>query len=224
MLLQTVKFAAAPFAEMTPRTRRFNTAFTIAFTLTTMIAVAVLIINTSTTIYLRHTGIQTPLRLVHNLQIHKDAKFGPYIACPSDPILARKAGCSFDLLANGWIPAPCFDSQMHHDFVDSTDYGFFEDLNATKRVHQHTIMEGDVSQWPNGLFVTFHEHFAHCQYLLNGSVRAVQPPFTGFLDVFHDKDHLQYCLGVMQEREDPMHIETEVKAFFEAHRCYLSLV
>jgi hypothetical protein len=136
-------------------------------------------------------------------QMDEDDKLGPYITCPEDPFLARQENCSFDLLANGWIPAPCFDSAMHHDFVDGKDYGFFEDKLGVRKVHQNTIMEGNISMYPEGLWVTFDEHFEHCRNLLNGSVRAIAPPFTGFLDTFHDEGHLQHCIGVLSESRDP---------------------
>ncbi|KAF4632103.1 hypothetical protein G7Y89_g6027 [Cudoniella acicularis] len=156
-------------------------------------------------------------------RIYHDNRLGPYIICPKDPTLARQENCHFDLLANGWIPSPCFDSAMHHDFVDGKNYGFFEDVHGVRAVHQNTIMEGDISRYPDGLFVTFNEHFEHCRYILNGSSRAMVPPFTGILDDFRDSGHLQHCIGVLSESRDPLHIETTVKAYFTSHRCYLSI-
>lgn len=156
-------------------------------------------------------------------RIYHDKKLSPYIVCPEDPTLARQENCQFDLLANGWIPLPCFDSEMHRDFVDGKNYGFFEDKHGLRAVHQNSIMEGDNSRYPDGLFVTFNEHFEHCRYLLNGSARAISPPFTGILDVFRDSGHLQHCIWVLSESQDPLHIETSVKAYFTSHKCYLSI-
>jgi len=156
-------------------------------------------------------------------QIYHDKRLGPYITCHKDPTIARQENCHSDLLANGWIPSPCFDSAMHHDFVDGKNYGFFEDVQGVRAVHQTTIMEGDISRYPDGLFVTFNEYLEHCRYILNGSSRAMAPPFTGILDDFRDTGHLQHCIRVLSESRDPLHIETMVKAYFTAHRCYLSV-
>jgi hypothetical protein len=155
-----------------------------------------------------------------SLPIQHDDK-GTFIACPEDPSSARKSGCSFDLLANGWIPDPCFDATMHHDFVDGKDYGFFEDRNGEHRVHQNTVMEGDNSRYPDGLWVTFEEHHTHCRYLVNGSIRAVSRPHGAFLDVYLDRDHMMHCYGVLGEHRNSDHIETYVKAFFESRKCYV---
>jgi hypothetical protein len=155
------------------------------------------------------------------LKEHHD-NIGTYITCPEDPVSARKSGCSFDLLANGWIPAPCFDATMHHDYVDGSDYGFFQDRNGEYRVHQDTIMEGDNSRYPEGLWVTFDEHVSHCRYLVNGSIRAVSRPEGAFLDVYLDRAHMMHCFGVLGESRPAGHIETFVKAFFESRRCYIS--
>lgn len=155
-----------------------------------------------------------------SLRIQHDS-IGSFIVCPADPLSARKSGCSFDLLANGWIPAPCFDAIMHHDFVDGSDYGFFYDRNGERRVHQDTIMEGDNSRYPEGLWVTFEEHISHCRYLVNGSIRAVSRSDTAFLDVYLDQDHMMHCFGVLGESRPSSQIETYVKAFFESRRCYI---
>ncbi|KAH6719401.1 hypothetical protein BKA61DRAFT_597510 [Leptodontidium sp. MPI-SDFR-AT-0119] len=157
-------------------------------------------------------------------RIFHDPLHGPYITCPEDPVLARQENCHFDLLANGWIPSPCFDSVLYHDFMDGRDYGFFEDIQGKRRVDQEVIMEGDTSTYPEGLFVTFHEHFEHCRYLLNGSSRAIAPPFTGVLDIFRNTPHLQHCIHLLTQSREPGSIETTVKAYFGSHRCYLSII
>lgn len=154
------------------------------------------------------------------LEVQHDS-VGTFIACPDDPFSARRSGCSFDLLANGWIPAPCFDATLNHDFVNGRDYGFFLDRKGDYRVHQDTVMEGDNSRYPEGLWVTFEEHVSHCRYLVNGSIRAVSRPEGAFLDVFLDRDHMMHCFGVLGESRPSGHIETYVKAFFESRRCYV---
>lgn len=137
--------------------------------------------------------------------------------------MARQQNCHFDLLANGWIPSPCFDAEMHHDAVDGKNYEFFEDIKGEIAIDQSEIMKGDNARYPAGLFVTFHEHFEHCRYILNGSARALEPPFTGLLDDFRDSAHLRHCVDIMTQSRKPLHIETTVKAYFTSHRCYLSI-
>ena len=84
------------------------------------VTVLILLAPVSYVLLRRSAGSQAFNRT--SLRIQHDST-GSFVVCPEDPSSARESGCSFDLLANGWIPAPCFDSTMHHDFVDGSDYG-----------------------------------------------------------------------------------------------------
>jgi hypothetical protein len=154
------------------------------------------------------------------LSIKHDDSRRPFIECPVNST-SLQGLCSFDLLANGWIPTPCFDAEMHHDFVDGKSYGFFEDIKGTIRVQQETIMQGDIASYPDGLWVTFEEHLHHCRYLLNGSIRATTRESPAILDTFLDGGHMQHCFGLLDVQEKPSHIETHVKAFFVSHKCFI---
>ncbi|KAI0147839.1 hypothetical protein GGR57DRAFT_475998 [Xylariaceae sp. FL1272] len=91
---------------------------------------------------------------------HNDRR-GPYVICPTEggPSAALAAGCHFDLLANGWVPHPCFDAEKHAYFVDGRDYYFCLDKEKAHRVTQDTLMEGTL-EYPE-LFVSFEEHYLH---------------------------------------------------------------
>jgi hypothetical protein len=188
------------------------------FVMASLVAALILLVPISFYLVPRDAGSRTFNQT--GLRIQQDS-IGSYIACPDDPLSAREAGCSFDLLANGWIPEPCFDATMYHDFVDGSDYGFFLDQNGKDRVNQDTIMEGNNSRYPDGLWVTFDEHINHCRYLVNGSIRAVSRHNAAFLDVYRDRDHMMHCFGVLGANRPHSHIETHVKAFFETRRCYI---
>jgi hypothetical protein len=64
------------------------------------------------------------------LPVQHDDPNGPYVICPNDgPAAALQAGCQFNLFANGWSPAPCFDEDLHTFFVNQRDYYFWADKN-----------------------------------------------------------------------------------------------
>ncbi|KAL2869006.1 uncharacterized protein BJX67DRAFT_31382 [Aspergillus lucknowensis] len=149
---------------------------------------------------------------------------GPYIECPEVPFPAHPPDCTFDLLANGWVPNPCFDAELHHDMVDGHDYGFFRDRWGKDKLHQDVILRGNISDFATGLWVHFHEHVDHCWYLLNGSVRATAMQSIGRLDVWVDEEHMQHCFGLIKKKGDPTFIDYHVKALFWHHRCYLGRV
>ncbi|KAI9376019.1 hypothetical protein BJX61DRAFT_539185 [Aspergillus egyptiacus] len=160
------------------------------------------------------------------LPIHHDATLGPYIECEAVEYPATPPDCSFDLLANGWVPNPCFDAQMHRDYVDGRDYEFYRDPEGTERVAQEEILRGNISAYAFGLWVSFREHVEHCWYLVNSTVVAMAGNSggrgRGRLDIWVDEKHMQHCLGVVREqRHEEGYIDLHIRAVFENHRCYL---
>ncbi|KAL9615944.1 MAG: hypothetical protein Q9160_009130 [Pyrenula sp. 1 TL-2023] len=170
------------------------------------------------------TGLQSShLRTYAGLTVHHSPKHGPYITCEATSLLpTTPSNCTFDLLANGWIPSPCFDATMYNNRMSGQDFPFYENLNGTGLVRQATIMQGDLEMFPDGLWVTAAQHRAHCRYLVEGAVRATARPDAGVLDTFLNEGHMKHCFDVVVEDERPAEeILKNVKAFFQAHRCYV---
>ncbi|KAL3456649.1 hypothetical protein BJX64DRAFT_293910 [Aspergillus heterothallicus] len=157
------------------------------------------------------------------IAIQYDATLGPYIECEKTTYPARPTDCSFDLLANGWVPSPCFDAQMHHDAVDGRDFAFYLDYPGKQKLHQEVIMQGNISMFPQGLWHSWREHVEHCWYLVNGSVRATVAGLVGRLDTWVDDGHMQHCFHLMthEKKHDAGYVDYYFKALFGHHRCYL---
>lgn len=155
------------------------------------------------------------------LPVQFDDPTGPYTICPSagGPLKAIEAGCQMDLFANGWVPAPCFDTDRHNYFTNLHDYRFWADEGRRHRVHQDTLLKGNLD-YPE-LFVSFEEHWEHCRYLLNGTQRHVHNPNLGILDIHMDAEHMNHCIDFLQESRDPYTLEEDVIAYFGYRKCFL---
>jgi hypothetical protein len=166
-----------------------------------------------------------PKQLYHNQYVIKYDLVGAYIDCPlQSPTAAREAGCSFDLLINGYIPDPCFDAEMHEDFTAGVELGYFVDKEATEMVSTAELLKGDFDMYPMAWLSTI-SHWRHCLYLINGTHRAYSRMPTVFLDAYLDQPHIQHCFGVVAGPKPPLppvQMEHPMIAVFVAeHRCYL---
>lgn len=146
-----------------------------------------------------------------SLYIQNDGH-GPFIECPINSTSFLEL-CSFDLLTDGVDPSPCFDADMQHDCLDGKSYGFFEDIEGTRRVQQEIIMQGDIARFSEGLWVTLKEHLHHCRYLLNRSIRATTRESPVIIDTFLDGGHMQHCFRLLDGQESHLILRRTWKPF-----------
>ena len=90
----------------------------------------------------------------------------------------------------------------------------------------------NIFDYPDGLFVTFYEHFHHCRYILNSLSRAMAPPFVGIHDDFRDSDHLQYNTAsgfflsratLIISKPQSKHMLTCKSVIFPFSQCFIKL-
>lgn len=153
----------------------------------------------------------------------KTDELGDYIECPTEsPEAAQKAGCTFDVLLYGWLPDACFDADMYRDITAGADYGFYLDREGQRPVAMAELMKGDYVQYPEA-YVSVEEHWQHCTYMLNSSLRfrAKEPPTA--LNLHLDQHHIGHCLKFLLDPATTRSLEvTQTRALFSAkRRCYL---
>lgn len=161
----------------------------------------------------------------------KSDEHGRYIQCPGDSSdAARQAGCSFDVLLYGWLLSPCFDEEMysyHAKPGSGFDYGFYDDEEGTEGIPMTELMEGNYERYPEA-FVSYEEHWQHCSYLLNTSVRFRWKEPAVFLNVHLHQEHMSYCLEYITNPESSRSLEVNSdfpKAVFTAKcRCYIQKI
>lgn len=171
----------------------------------------------------QHAAI--PPRYFANQYPIKHDAVGAYINCPLDsPQAAREAGCSFDLLINGYVPNPCFDFEMNKYFMEKADFGYYKDEAATTVIPQSELIAGDFEKH-KVVWLSTDSHYHHCMYIVNGSSRAHSRLGFVFLDSYLDQWHLQHCISVIMEPRPPLPFQRMatpmMAAFLAEHRCYL---
>jgi hypothetical protein len=129
--------------------------------------------------------------------------------------------CTFDILAHGWVPNPCFDAQIHTDMLAAHKYEFFRSRLGHQKVTQDVVLQGNMSIYNSELWVPYVHHIDSCLYLLNGSVRAMAMQSAGRLDSWLDDRLMQHCFDAIRTNGDAKNTQGRVKTVFEFRRCYL---
>lgn len=153
---------------------------------------------------------------------------GRYLQCPgTSSAAARQAGCAFDVLLYGWLPRPCFDEATYAYHVkpgSHFDYGFYADAAGTWGIPMTELMEGDTERYP-AAYVSHEQHWQHCSYLLNTSVRFRWRAPAVVLDVHLHQQHMADCLEHITNPGASRSLEVDSdspKADFTAkRRCYI---
>lgn len=153
---------------------------------------------------------------------------GRYLECPgTSSAAARRAGCAFDVLLYGWLPRPCFDEATYAYHVkpgSHFDYGFYADAAGTWGIPMTELMEGDTERYP-AAYVSHEQHWQHCSYLLNTSVRFRWREPAVVLDVHLHQQHMADCLEHITNPGASRSLEVDSdspKADFTAkRRCYV---
>ncbi|KAH3914932.1 hypothetical protein HBI56_017740 [Parastagonospora nodorum] len=127
-------------------------------------------------------------------------------------------------MINGYIPDPCFDSEMHQDFTTNVELGFWADEAATQPISTAELLEGDMIKHKTA-WLSNYAHWQHCMYLINGTHRAYSRMPTLFLDAYLDQPHIQHCFTVIAEPKPTLpykKMEQPMEAvFISERRCYL---
>ncbi|KAF4543341.1 uncharacterized protein LTHEOB_40 [Lasiodiplodia theobromae] len=203
---------------------------TLECTGTAWIAVPVMIVALIAAVFSIAAAASTELSISPKTQATSFKQFpiktddlGDYIECPTEsPEAAKNAGCSFDVLLYGWLPDACFDADMYRDITTDADYGFYLDREGQRPIAMAELMKGDYVQYPEA-YVSVEEHWQHCTYMLNSSLRfrAKEPPTA--LNLHLDQHHIGHCLKFLLDPATTRSLEvTQTRALFSAkRRCYL---
>ncbi|RAO67434.1 uncharacterized protein BHQ10_003446 [Talaromyces amestolkiae] len=127
--------------------------------------------------------------------------------CGSSPSEARSLGCSFDIFANAWIPASCYNALVASDSESGNTYPIFWDSNHT---HPATQEDMELAAFANSRDITslqyFHAasewHVAHCLHLWRLAASAAESLTKGVKGVgiyakAADLHHAMHCSKII---------------------------
>jgi hypothetical protein len=130
----------------------------------------------------------------------------PRYHCGNSSTEAIEQGCIFDMSVLGWVPPPCYDSLMHHRFMDF-GWKFFEHQNATGEVSLDRLAESAGTREP--FWVQHGFHVTHCELAWQRMHRAIQ---TGGRLTTHllNFEHTHHCGMILETRTDFMEINSRI--------------
>lgn len=126
---------------------------------------------------------------------------------------ALKLGCSWDYLANSWLPQRCIDQELSDEFEATGDWHFYEDRNGTKEL---TVDELKYRVGPNmTYFTSLKWHRTHCSYQWRKMHRAMKS--GGRIEnSLADYEHTLHCGWVFLQDGALDDLLTEISVEF----CY----
>lgn len=164
------------------------------------IGITIALISISAVSQLYHHATFSPTTVLNNtLAYHFSdaARLNPKYHCGESATEARALGCIFDLSLVGWVPKPCFDTELNQRFMD-WDWRFFEDQNGTIEVPLERIMESAGTREP--FWAQHGYHITHCELAwqrMHKALRGEGRLTTHILNM----EHTKHC-GMMTEMRD----------------------
>lgn len=103
---------------------------------------------------------------------------------------ARMKGCHFDIMAYGWIPAPCYESDIVHLYQPFHESSWFFDAELTRPVlDEQTLLAGEQTV----LYTDLRFHQAHCLYLWQVLFWTVKNDRPAVLNTSRSEEHRNHC-------------------------------
>lgn len=128
-------------------------------------------------------------------------------SCGNSPSDAKFLGCSFDMFANAWIPAACYDGLVASNSESGTIYPVFWDSNHTRPATQEEVKLAAFANNENATTLKyFHTasewHVAHCLHLWRLAASAAESLASGVKSVgiyskAADLKHAMHCSKII---------------------------
>ncbi|KAK4619301.1 hypothetical protein CLAFUW4_10883 [Fulvia fulva] len=98
------------------------------------------------------------------------------LTCGSSTAEALTSGCMFELWSFSWIPEPCFDADLHDEFLKTWPSrepvigGYYSDVKGSVQIPLENVLQGTA----NGSFTTWGQHYWHCAFALRKIFRILE--------------------------------------------------
>jgi hypothetical protein len=129
------------------------------------------------------------------------------LTCGSSVEEARALGCHYDVLADLWVPAPCFDNETVSEYKELSPWRGYSDENGTRLLSEREMSESQSHE--SGYYTPARDHLIHCALMLKrlhkGYVKGRQ-----YLDSNSgDWNHTVHCVGALIQMEKATQAELD---------------
>lgn len=121
-----------------------------------------------------------------------------YTGCGFSVEDAKERGCKFDILANHFVPSPCYDQYSNDQYQAEGDTWIgYVDRNWSEAYTSIQAMgESDV-YWTNQ-----RDHIVHCAMLWKRQWRAFTENWRYFDAIISDEEHTMHCAQYLMDMTD----------------------
>jgi hypothetical protein len=187
--------------------QQWGVAVTCISILNTALITAILLLHLAQTSRLGRPASNSPTKEAHTESTAIGNFTIGYDRCGNSPSEAKSLGCSFDMFANAWIPASCYNALVASDSESDNTYPIFWDSNHTRPANQEDM---EIAAFANSRDITslqyFHAasewHVAHCLHLWRLAASATESLTKGVKGVgiyskAADLHHAMHCSKII---------------------------
>ncbi|KAK0717283.1 hypothetical protein B0T26DRAFT_675613 [Lasiosphaeria miniovina] len=141
--------------------------------------------------------------------------------CGNSTAEARALGCTFDVLAFMWVPAPCFDRETTEAYQKAVNWHGYNDPDGREVLDLETMSERTA---PGKYYTSAREHAVHCAfawqkqhrgYLRGGGGLYIDDNSAGY----HHTRHCSEVLMKTADRDPKTLDEFETKTTVKFSKC-----
>lgn len=122
-------------------------------------------------------------------------RFSDWKDCGSSADEARAKGCYFDLMLSTWVHEDCRDTDLMEKYITNGHYRWYRDRTFEDEFSDEEVRRGD----HHTAAVSKEQHFAHCAYSLEKTMKALTSGKPVGRSLISD-GHTVHCTGILTDR------------------------
>lgn len=150
-----------------------------------------------------------------NASRHNITSGATLITCGNTTQEARERGCTYDILLNHWVPAPCADPDMLEEYKDDGSWGGFADEGLTQRLTVEEMSERDF------YYTSIRDHVNHCAIMWRKQYFAFFEERAAIDSVVAGERHTEHCTQYLMDAPDNKDMTMPTKTYRSFAGCWL---
>jgi hypothetical protein len=140
---------------------------------------------------------ETTLEHSHDSQVHVNLTEGSkLLLCGRNKAEAKEMGCTYDILANNWVPNSCVDQEAIQEYQADGSWFPYSDENRTQSLDVSAL--GDEEFY----YTSARDHIVHCAMLWKKQFRAFFYQREKLDTILTDSHHTFHCADYLINMTD----------------------